>query len=155
MKYFFFSLLGCVGIAIGHALACLPISIHKASELGKIDDWFNAWLLFVLFLGLPGLVLVELPTALCVYVICLTSRDHINSCLNRLYLVALLLALAVGAIDAICSSSIVRGAIDSLSAAIYFVVIIETARFCARIGCTAPNYRSQGARGACAGDEMQ
>jgi len=129
-KYAFGVVSSCIGIAIGHAFACLPIAIHNAYEVGKISDWFKAWIFFVFVLGLPALFLIKIPVALCFYLICFNMKvNQISTCLRRLYFVAMSLVLASGFFGAINSSSIVVGLISSLSLVFYFVVIIETGRF--------------------------
>jgi hypothetical protein len=129
-KYAFGVVSGGIGIAIGHAFACLPVAIHKAYEVGEISDWFKAWIFFVFVLGLPALLLIKIPVALCFYLICFNIKvNHISTCLRRSYFVAMSLAFASGFFGALKSSSIVVGLISSLSLVFYFVVIIETARF--------------------------
>lgn len=124
---------GIIGIGAGHAMACLPIAILKAYEVGKVCDWFKAWQLFVFVLGLPSLIVIEIPSALVIYVICFTVKAHrISTCVHRLHVTTLIISAFVAIVSALSSGSPIWGAISGISAATYFVCIIATARYCAQ-----------------------
>jgi hypothetical protein len=134
LKYFLGILFCSIAIAIGHAFVCLPVAISKTHEFGNPDNWFSAWVFCVFIFGLPRLFVIEIPMALCVYLIAFgTNYCNIDARLKQIYFGSLLLCLAFGGLELISTSSKILGLIEFFRVLVYFAVIIETARLCKKV----------------------